>query len=120
MVDAVVSFFQGKSQRRLDAIVRHVTDLSLEGVAEAVEGRTGGMSLCETRGYIRARATAEVRRQARMVLLRHPGAPDEWEAEVVARAADRVAPLVLRRITSAAYRKPAEPLRVAPPLARAA
>ncbi|MCA9236573.1 MAG: hypothetical protein KDA44_13950 [Planctomycetales bacterium] len=120
MVDVLLSFFQGPSQRRMDAIVRQVADLSLDGVADAVEGRTEGMSLCETRGYIRARATVEIRRQARIVLQRHPGADLAWEAEVVARAADRVAPLVLRRLASVAYRKPALPLRVAMPMSRAA
>ncbi|MAT71607.1 MAG: hypothetical protein CMJ58_19035 [Planctomycetaceae bacterium] len=120
MVDALISIFQGKSQRRLDAIVRQVADLSLEGIAQTVEGRTAGMSLCETRGYIRARATAEVRRQTRNVLERHPGASLDWESEVVARAADRVAPLVLRRLTSAACRKPVVPLAPAAEWRRAA
>lgn len=120
MVDAILSFLQGNLQRRLEAIVRQVADLSIEGVVDAVEGRTAGMSLCELRGYIRARAGGEIRRQARLVLSRHPGADPAWEAEVVARAADRVAPLAIRRLASVAYRKPALPFEPGFAPARAA
>ena len=120
MVDVILSLLQSQVTRRIDALVRQVADLSVEGVVETVEGRTGGMSLCEMRGYIRARAAAEIRRQTRLVLARHAGAEAEWEGEITSRAADRVAPLVMRRLASSAYRRHVIPMDSGFSAARAA
>lgn len=89
-----------RRRRSLDALVRHVAEASVEAVSQLVSERVGTMSVCEARGYVRARAAAEIRRQARLAFSRQPGVDPVWESLVVLRATERVAPLALRYIAS--------------------
>ncbi|HEX6963290.1 MAG TPA: hypothetical protein VF175_15590, partial [Lacipirellula sp.] len=75
-----------------------------------VEGRISSMSVCEARGYIRARAAGEIRRQARLAFSQQPGVDAAWEPLVVLRATERVAPLALRQLSANRTRQ-AEPKR---------
>ena len=85
--------------RRLDPLARQIADLSSAAVLNLVAGRTDRMTLCETRGYIRARAAGEVRRQVRLSLA-SGGAEPEFTPELVRKVTDRVVPLVLRRLAA--------------------
>jgi hypothetical protein len=68
------------------------------------------MSLCEARGYIRARAARELRRQCRILIARQPQVGPHWETAISQRAADRVAPLALRRLTANSRQREVSPL----------
>jgi hypothetical protein len=87
-----------RRRRSIDALVRHVAESSVEAVCQLVIDRVQEMPLCEARGYVRARASREIRRQARQAFANHPGVDPAWEPLVVLRATERVAPLALRRI----------------------
>jgi hypothetical protein len=87
-----------RRRRSIDALVRHVAESSVEAVCQLVIDRVQAMPLCEARGYVRARASSEIRRQARHAFANHPGIDTAWEPLVVLRATERVAPLALRRI----------------------
>jgi len=97
MIHHLLLLYPARRQRCIDAIARHVAEQSIDVVAELVKDHIQAMSLCEARGYIRARATAELRCKARLALRKIPEADAGWENEVVAKAADRVAPLALRQ-----------------------
>ncbi len=101
-------FFRTRGSRRrwLDATARQLAELSAARVCGLAAGRVESMSVCETRGYIRARAGAEIRRQARAVAVRHRAADPALEAAVVARATERVVALTMRQLTTAAWRSP--------------
>jgi hypothetical protein len=87
-------------RQAIDALARHVAEASVETVIPLVARRVSAMGPCEARGYIRARAGREIRRQARLALPHVDMAGPSWEAAVIARASDRVAPLVLRRLAA--------------------
>ena len=87
-----------RRRRSIDALVRHVAESSVEAVCQLVIDRVREMPLCEARGYVRARASREIRRQARQAFANHSGVDAAWEPLVVLRATERVAPLALRRI----------------------
>ena len=107
-------FQAARRQRRIDSLARHVAEQSIDCVVRLVDGNVRSMNLCEARGYIRARATAELRRTARVVLTRIPEADADWELDIVACAADRVAPMALRRCAAMARQAtPAKTLKVA-------
>ncbi len=92
-----------RSRRQaIDALVRQVAEASLEGVCRLAADRVTGMSPCEARGYIRGRAGREIRRQTRLALARHAGVDASWHAVIVARAADRLPPLALRKLSATA------------------
>jgi len=62
----------------IDALVRQVAELSLEGVVERVSARIDEMTLSEARGYVRARAAHVVRRQTRQAISQHQEATEDW------------------------------------------
>lgn len=95
----------GARRRTLEMLVRYVAESSLEAVCRLVAQRVEAMTLCEARGYIRARAGREIRRQTRLAIASHPAADAAWELPVIVRATDRVAPLALRQIIGARVRQ---------------
>jgi hypothetical protein len=97
---------RGSRRRWLDATVRQVAELSAPTVCGLAAGRVEAMSVCESRGYIRARAGAEIRRQTRAVVERNPEAGPNMAALVAARATERVVALAMRQLTTAAWRAP--------------
>lgn len=97
MIKNLLLLYPARRQRRIEAISRHVAEQCIDEVVAIVADCIQAMGLCEARGYIRARAALAVRRQAQMTLMQIPEADDAWETEIVARAADRLAPLALRR-----------------------
>ena len=88
----------GSRRRLMDGVVRLVAEQSVATVCRVVGTRIAGMSLCEARGYIRARAGLEIRRQTRAALSRELSADAAWENAVVARATERVVALVMRQL----------------------
>lgn len=102
---------RGSHRRSLDALVRQVAEQCAPAVSALTTGRVDSMSVCETRGYIRARAGVLVRRQTRVAMPRASANNAAVEAIVVARATERVVALVMRQLTSAAWRTPAAPAR---------
>jgi hypothetical protein len=93
------------ARRSLDAMVRQVAELSVDAVCRLVADRVASMTVSEARGYTRARAAKEIRRQTRLVLPQHMAADADWQRAVIVRATDRVAPLVLRQLTTARIRQ---------------
>jgi hypothetical protein len=93
-----------RRRRSLDALVRHVAESSVEAVYRLVADRIESMSVCEARGYVRARAGREIRRQARLAFSNQPGLNQAWETLVVLRATERVAPLAMRQLSSSRSR----------------
>jgi hypothetical protein len=96
-----------RRRRSLDSLVRQVAEASVEAVCLLVGERIESMTLCEARGYVRARAGREIRRQARAAFANQPGMDPVWETLVVLRAAERIAPLALRKLTAARSRRAA-------------
>jgi hypothetical protein len=106
----------GSRRRLMDGVVRLVAERSAAAVGRVVAGRVQGMSLCEMRGYIRARAGVEVRRQTRTALGREVNSDAAWENAVAARATERVVALVMRQLVVKQLSTPqvaAAPLRMA-------
>ena len=93
-----------RRRRSVDALVRLVAEQSLEVVCRLVADRVTAMTVCEARGYVRARAVQEVRRQTRAVIAQRQGIDPAWESTIVVRAAERVSPLALRQLASARLR----------------
>jgi hypothetical protein len=93
------------ARRSMDAMVRQVAELSVDAVSRLVADRVTSMTVSEARGYTRARAAKEIRRQTRLALPAHVVADAAWERAVIVRATDRVAPLVLRQLTTARIRQ---------------
>lgn len=90
-----------RRRRTIDALVLRVAESSAVAVAQLVANRLAGMSVCEARGYIRARAGLEIRRQARLAFSSQSGMNSTWEPLVVLRASEKVAPVVLRQLSAA-------------------
>lgn len=90
--------------RLIDAPARQIADLCSLEVVELVAGQTDQMTLCEIRGYIRARAARAVRRRVQICLA---DATDlrPYEALLRRRAIDCLVPVVMRRL--AAWETPA-------------
>jgi hypothetical protein len=89
-----------RRRRALEALVMQVVELSAAAVCDLVADRLEGMSVCEARGYIRARAGREIRRQTRAAFTRQPGLNIGWELLVVLRASEKVGPVVLRQLSA--------------------
>ncbi|MCA9230828.1 MAG: hypothetical protein KDA57_09260 [Planctomycetales bacterium] len=81
----------------IEALIRQVAELSIEGVCEKVSARIDDMTLSEARGYVRARAAQVVQRQTRLVLLQHREAQSDWAVQIVPAATERLIPLVIRQ-----------------------
>jgi hypothetical protein len=106
----------GSRRRLMDGVVRLVAEQSAAAVSRVVAGRIHGMSLCEARGYVRARAGVEVRRQTRTALCREVNSDAAWKNAVAARATERVVALVMRQLVVkqlAARQTVTAPLRLA-------
>jgi hypothetical protein len=88
----------GSRRRLMDGVVRLVAEQSAAAVCRIVGDRVSGMSLCEARGYIRARAGLEIRRQTRAALSRELNADADWQNAVVTRATERAVALVMRQL----------------------
>jgi hypothetical protein len=101
-----------RRRRVLDALVRRIAESSVEAICQLIGDRTQSMSVCEARGYVRARAAAEIRRQARLAFSQQPGVDAAWESLVILKATERAAPLALRQLSmERAARKDAAPRR---------
>ncbi|MGI9430005.1 MAG: hypothetical protein ACR2NM_15190 [Bythopirellula sp.] len=112
MINHLAKLLSGASNGRMDALSRQVADLSLDSVCEVVGDRIECMTFSEARGYVRARASRVVRKQARMAISRHPGADQTWLDAITRSATERIVPLVLRQ-TGVGVPKPAAPARMA-------
>lgn len=94
-----------QSHRRLiDAPARQIAELCLPEVVELVAGQTTEMTLCEVRGYIRARAARAVRRRVQICVAETTDLRPH-EAMLRRRAIDCLVPVVMRRL--AAWESPA-------------
>jgi hypothetical protein len=94
-----------RRRRMLDALVLRIAESSVDAICELVADRIQSMGLCEARGYVRARASAEIRRQARQAFAQQPGVDPAWEPLVVLRATERVGPLALRQLSATRTRQ---------------
>jgi hypothetical protein len=99
-----------RRRRALDALVRRIAESSVEAICQLVAERIDSMSMCEARGYVRARAAGEIRRQTKLAFSHQPGVDPAWQPLVVLRATERVAPLALRRISANRTRQ-ADPVK---------
>ena len=97
MFAGIAKLFGAAPSAAIDALVRQVADLSLEGVIERVSARIDDMTLSEARGYVRARAASVVRRQTSQAISQHQDATDDWAGMIVPAATERLVPLVLRQ-----------------------
>lgn len=88
----------GSRSKSIEAVIRQVAESSVDAVLQAVRGRLAGMGPFEARGYIRARAGVAVRRHARIAVSRQADVTTPWET-IAAHASERVAPLVLRKLS---------------------
>jgi hypothetical protein len=89
-----------RRRRVLDALVRRIAESSIEAICQLIGNRTESMSVCEARGYVRARAALEIRRQARLAFSQQPGVDAAWEPLIVLRATERATPLALRQLSA--------------------
>jgi hypothetical protein len=88
----------GSRSKSIETMVRQVAEASVDAVLHAVRGQIAEMGPFEARGYIRARAGVMVRRHARVAVSQQGDVTTPWET-IAAHASDRVAPLVLRRLS---------------------
>jgi hypothetical protein len=110
MLNQLLSALPWRRERSQDALARQIAELSIDDVCAAVSQSLWGMSLCEARGYIRARSLPAVRQHSALVLGRLSDVPAAWEPAIVVKAADRVAPLALRRLTARRTRHVLQPV----------
>ena len=96
----------------IEGIVEQVALASVDAAWQTSFDRVAGMSACEARGYIRARGGCEIRRQARLAVEPLPELASAWET-IALRASDRVASLVLRRLSAVTPRARSAPGRAA-------
>jgi hypothetical protein len=108
------SFLRTARSRRvaLDGLVEQIALASVDAAWKTSVDRVAGMSPPEARGYIHGRSVCEVRRRARQVVMNRPEFAPEWET-IALRAADRVASLVLRRLSAVTPRVRLAPGRAA-------
>lgn len=97
MIKSFAQLLGAASSSRLDALSRQVADQSVEDVCSAVRGQVESMSFSEARGYVRARATRAVRKQARLAIGLQAGASETLLESVTRMAIERVVPQVLRK-----------------------
>ena len=112
MIKHLAQLLSVASTGRRDALSRQVADLSLDSVCQLVGDRIKHMTFSEARGYVRARASRVVRKQARLAINRHPGADEAWLDSITRNATERIVPLVLRQ-TGVGVLQPAEPAPMA-------
>jgi hypothetical protein len=91
----------GSRSKSIEAVVRQVAEASANSVLQLVRGRVAGMGPFEARGYIRAHAGVTIRRHARLAASRQTDLATPWET-IAAHASERVAPLVLRKLSEVA------------------
>ena len=84
------------SARKIEMFAMRVAETSVEKIRLRIVGSTAAMTTSETRGFIRARAGHEIRRQTRILLSRQQSAGRDWETRVIRLATEKVIPLVLR------------------------
>ncbi len=106
MFEGIAKLLGKTSSEVVDAIVRQVAELSVEGVCGLVETHVEEMSLSEARGYVRARAVCIVRQQTRAAISRHPKASEAITDMVVRAATERILPTVLRQAGVGVPRRP--------------
>ena len=88
--------WQWGSERKIDSLATQVAETSVEGVRPRIVGCMAAMTTSEARGFVRARAAQEIRRQTRILLARQQKTGTDWEARVVRRATEKVILFVLR------------------------
>ncbi len=93
---AIVKLSGGVPTNRTHAVVRQVVDASLERVSLLVNDRVEGMTFSEARGYVRVRAFALVRKQARSMAIPQANESPLWGDEVARLATEQLLPRVLR------------------------
>lgn len=84
------------SARKIETFAIQVADTSVQTIRLRIVGCIVAMTTSEARGFIRARAGHEIRRQTRISLSRQRAVGSDWEARVVRLATEKVIPLVLR------------------------
>ncbi|QDS99736.1 hypothetical protein [Adhaeretor mobilis] len=87
-------------QRQVELLSRQVAEQSLSGVTQLIAGSTSGMTLCETRGYIRARSGKEIRRQTRLLLASGTTGSGDITSAIIRKATERLVPRVLRQLVA--------------------
>ena len=83
-----------------------MAEQSLAEVCHQVDGRLHGMSLAEARGYVRARATQIVMRQARLAIANSTDVEFTAMPSIVRQATERLIPQVVRKVYVGAQRAP--------------
>ena len=96
----------GSVQDSTEPLVRRLVEQSLSEVCHHVEGRLQGMSLAEARGYIRARASQIVIREARLAITNSHDVEFSSMADIVRQATERLVPQVVRKIRVGTQRTP--------------
>lgn len=104
MIKKFISLLLGSVQNPAEPLVRQVAEQSLAEVCHLVEGRLQGMSLAEARGYIRARASQIVMREARLAIANSHDVEFDAMADVVRQATERLIPQVVRKLHSRTQR----------------
>jgi hypothetical protein len=106
LIKKLVRLLLGSVQNPAEPLVRQIAEQSLAEVCHQVEGRLHGMSLAEARGYIRARASQIVMREARLAIANSCDVEFTAMADVVRQATERLVPQVIRRMYVANQRAP--------------
>jgi hypothetical protein len=104
LIKKLVSLLLGSIQNIAEPLVSQVAEQSLAEVCHQVEGRMQGMSLAEARGYIRARASQIVIREARLAIANSREVEFTAMADIVRQATERLVPQVIRRMYVATQR----------------
>jgi hypothetical protein len=106
LIKKFISLLLGTVQNSAEPLVRQIAEQSLAEVCHQVEGRLQGMSLAEARGYIRARASQIVMREARLAIANSRDVEFTSMADIVRQATERLIPQVIRKMHVATQRAP--------------
>jgi hypothetical protein len=98
LIKKLISLLLGSVRDSAEPLIRQIADRSLAEVCHQVEGRMRDMSLAEARGYVRARATQVVMREARLAIANSTDLDFSAMADVVRQATERLIPQVIRKM----------------------
>jgi hypothetical protein len=106
LIKKLISLLLGPVRDNAEPLIRQIAEHSLAEVCHLVEDRLHGMSLAEARGYVRARASQVVMREARLAIANSRDVEFTAMADVVRQATERLVPQVIRGTYASAQRAP--------------
>ncbi len=106
MFKKIIRLLLGNRSPNNEPLVRQIAEQCLAEVCQLVAGRMDGMTLAEARGYVRARSTQVVLRQARIAIANSTDVELSAMAGLARMATERLIPQVIRKTHGGAQHPP--------------